>query len=188
MNQHKSNQSKKRAYVTTACQNCRRRRIRCSGEATCFECVKGHVKCEYAQPTKKRGRKPNKLIHQSSSLRDQALYEHERILELNHATESSSQNPVPIFRNNFELSASNFIPSSVENIHNYEINDLSTQILDPQPNTLILDNFANQAFDNFHLFPHSSCSTLFNSLEEINLEFSNSSPDFLSPGFDFYEI
>ncbi|CAG8499362.1 28546_t:CDS:2 [Racocetra persica] len=156
-----------------------------AGEATCFECDKDSVKCEYAQPTKKRGRKPKMLIHQPSSFHEQTLYEHERILELNQTSESSSQSPVPIFRNNLELSASNSFPSFADHIHSNGTNDLSAHMLDPQPNSLILDNFTNQAFDNFHLSPHSSFSTLINYLEEIN---SNSPSDYLSPGFDYYAI
>ncbi|CAG8556802.1 13855_t:CDS:1 [Dentiscutata heterogama] len=196
MNQHKSKRLK-RAYVTTACQNCRRRRIRCSGEVTCFECTKGHMKCEYTQPTKKRGRKPKELVQESPSLRDQTLYEHERILEFNNNTTDTSQNSIPIIRNNFELNTLNSLPSSVDHIHFNSIDDLSTHILDPQPNALILDkstdiidpqpnapilnNFSDQAFDNFYLFPHSSFSTLVISLEDINMAYPDLPSDYLSP-------
>ncbi|KAF0433378.1 fungal specific transcription factor domain-containing protein [Gigaspora margarita] len=171
MNQNKSKQLK-RTYVTTACQNCRKRRIRCSGDVKCFECAKGRLKCEYTNPTKKRGRKPNKLVQESSSLRDQTLYEHERILEFNNNNNNNntdlSQNSTPIIRNNLEL---NTLNSSVDHVHCNNIDNLSTHVLDPQPNPLILDNFSDQALDNFYLLPQSSFSTLIISLEDINLEY-----------------
>ncbi|CAG8674881.1 1440_t:CDS:2 [Ambispora leptoticha] len=53
--------SKIRKHVTTACQNCRNRKARCSGKPRCQRCMKNNLDCVFINPTKKRG--PPKNAH-----------------------------------------------------------------------------------------------------------------------------
>lgn len=39
---------RKRKHVTSACDECRRRRVRCNGDQPCASCLKGRFTCTYA--------------------------------------------------------------------------------------------------------------------------------------------
>src|SRR5581483_5494625 len=58
----KKNNNNYRLKVTTACQNCQRRKIKCSGEVPCKYCSKVDKKCEPGKPGKKRGPPPGQEV------------------------------------------------------------------------------------------------------------------------------
>src|SRR6185369_16405788 len=45
----------KRNHITTACQHCRRRKAKCTGQPECERCARLGIKCQFTFPTKKRG-------------------------------------------------------------------------------------------------------------------------------------
>ncbi|KAF0503995.1 gpi mannosyltransferase 2 [Gigaspora margarita] len=62
-----------RLKVTTACQNCQRRKIKCSGEIPCTYCVKLDRECQPGKPGKKRGPPPGQEIIRSRNSRLESI-------------------------------------------------------------------------------------------------------------------
>ncbi|CAG8485061.1 12526_t:CDS:2 [Acaulospora morrowiae] len=62
-----------RLKVTTACQNCQRRKIKCSGEIPCTYCRKLDRQCEPGKPGKKRGPPPGQEIIRSRTSRIESV-------------------------------------------------------------------------------------------------------------------
>ncbi|CAG8787546.1 10172_t:CDS:1, partial [Cetraspora pellucida] len=62
-----------RLKVTTACQNCQRRKIKCSGEIPCTYCVKLERECQPGKPGKKRGPPPGQEIIRSRNSRLESI-------------------------------------------------------------------------------------------------------------------
>ncbi|CAG8566188.1 11306_t:CDS:1 [Acaulospora morrowiae] len=48
-------ENRERQKVTVACQNCRKRKAKCSGKPKCTRCQINHLNCEFTKPEKKRG-------------------------------------------------------------------------------------------------------------------------------------
>ncbi|RIA81038.1 hypothetical protein C1645_576923 [Glomus cerebriforme] len=59
----------KRLKVTTACQNCQTRKIKCSGEIPCRHCIKTDKKCAPGKPGKKRGPPPGQEVKRNVETR-----------------------------------------------------------------------------------------------------------------------
>ncbi|CAG8496783.1 1887_t:CDS:2 [Funneliformis mosseae] len=70
----KKNNGNSRLKVTTACQNCQRRKIKCSGEIPCTYCLKVERPCEPGKPGKKRGPPPGQEVIRSRSSRMETVY------------------------------------------------------------------------------------------------------------------
>ncbi|CAI2168287.1 7543_t:CDS:2 [Funneliformis geosporum] len=70
----KKNNGHYRLKVTTACQNCQRRKIKCSGEIPCTYCLKVERPCEPGKPGKKRGPPPGTEVLRSRSNRMETVY------------------------------------------------------------------------------------------------------------------
>src|SRR3954462_8041954 len=70
----KKNNSNYRLKVTTACQNCQRRKIKCSGEIPCRYCSKVDKKCEPGKPGKKRGPPPGQEVIRSRNRCLESVY------------------------------------------------------------------------------------------------------------------
>ncbi|RIA90520.1 hypothetical protein C1645_151247 [Glomus cerebriforme] len=70
----KKNNNNFRLKVTTACQNCQRRKIKCSGEIPCRYCSKVDKKCEPGKPGKKRGPPPGQEVIRSRNSRMESVY------------------------------------------------------------------------------------------------------------------
>ncbi|CAG8612237.1 15738_t:CDS:1, partial [Dentiscutata heterogama] len=62
-----------RLKVTTACQNCQRRKIKCSGEIPCTYCLKLDRECQPGKPGKKRGPPPGQEIIRSRNSRLESI-------------------------------------------------------------------------------------------------------------------
>ncbi|CAG8460627.1 18951_t:CDS:10 [Dentiscutata erythropus] len=62
-----------RRNVTTACQNCQRRRIKCSGGTPCTYCLKLDRECQPGKPGKKRGRPSGEEIIRSRNSRLESI-------------------------------------------------------------------------------------------------------------------
>ncbi|RHZ49473.1 hypothetical protein Glove_520g16 [Diversispora epigaea] len=62
-----------RLKVTTACQNCQKRKIKCSGETPCSYCIKLEKDCKPGKPGKKRGPPPGQEIIRSRTSRIESV-------------------------------------------------------------------------------------------------------------------
>ncbi|KIW76440.1 hypothetical protein Z517_11186 [Fonsecaea pedrosoi CBS 271.37] len=45
---------KRKPYVTSACSECKKRKVRCSGKRPCSQCSIGHLTCEYLPDSRRR--------------------------------------------------------------------------------------------------------------------------------------
>ena len=52
-------------HITTACNWCRIKKIRCDGFKPCFQCEKRNIFCEYEKYRKKRGPHPKNVSTES---------------------------------------------------------------------------------------------------------------------------
>ncbi|GBB92166.1 hypothetical protein RclHR1_19760001 [Rhizophagus clarus] len=53
-------QENKRVKITTACDTCRRRKVKCDGESPCANCQRGNYQCTFSDASAKRPRGPPK--------------------------------------------------------------------------------------------------------------------------------
>ncbi|RGB26527.1 fungal-specific transcription factor domain-containing protein [Rhizophagus diaphanus] len=53
-------QENKRVKITTACDTCRRRKVKCDGESPCANCQRGSYQCTFSDASAKRPRGPPK--------------------------------------------------------------------------------------------------------------------------------
>src|SRR5436853_6601297 len=96
----KKNNNNYRLKVTTACQNCQRRKIKCSGETPCKYCSKVDKKCEPGKPGKKRGPPPGQEVIRSRTSRMESVYNNkdpqvqEELRHLNNYERNSAFTPI----------------------------------------------------------------------------------------------
>ncbi|KAH8585377.1 hypothetical protein B0O99DRAFT_696559 [Bisporella sp. PMI_857] len=50
------------SLIGSACDTCKRRKVKCDAEKPCSNCRISHLSCEFRIPSRRRGRKPNKTL------------------------------------------------------------------------------------------------------------------------------
>jgi hypothetical protein len=83
-------------YTTRACDFCKQRHLRCTGENPCFQCSKRNQQCAYTQKNVKRGPKPKRGKHNEESNGSQNDYNITPPLPTTFVTSGDSNNNIII--------------------------------------------------------------------------------------------
>ncbi|ODV58155.1 uncharacterized protein ASCRUDRAFT_62748, partial [Ascoidea rubescens DSM 1968] len=158
----------KRRRVTRACDECRKKKVKCDGQQPCVHCTVYNYNCTYDQPSNRS--KKNKLLHHSSFN--------------NNISSSSNNNHNPYNPNSNNTSnTNNFnINVNLSNLNNHfntnnnphiQIDQQQKQIkimLPPLETTL---NYVNKACDSACLFKYYNRKNLLIIIQELYNENNN---------------
>ncbi|KAJ5765103.1 hypothetical protein N7520_004662 [Penicillium odoratum] len=90
---------KRRKYIARACNECKRRKIKCNGETPCHRCGRQHIECVYVEnaPQESGGDQENfdRLFDQMRSMQDQIISLSAAVRSVTHSDASPMSGPRP---------------------------------------------------------------------------------------------